>query len=167
MLAVVRMGPDARDLVFTLSSLVRGVVEGDLRSVVVAARPGDVDAVRIAEESGATLIERTSWREALAAAGDRAGDGPMLIIDSGVTLGEAFWPEVQEALAHGLTGPLVTCTRGGLLRDLARRLSGRISPDQAVVARAGDLKGDPWRDGVRHRPRSMQAASFRPARRGG
>lgn len=161
--AIIRSETGARALVRTLAPLVRGVVEGVLGAVLIGARPTDAESRLIGEESGARVLETGNWRDALALAAAQAPGGLLLAIDSGVVLGEAFWPEVQEALASGLDGPFVTRPADERPADrLMRRLSGRITPMQAVIARTHLLAGDPWSGGLRARPVILRAASFRP-----
>ena len=162
MMAVVRSGGDERALVRTLASLVRGMVEGPLTEVLIAAQSGDSAAIRTAEASGAGRVEAGTWAEALDRCIARAQERRMVLIEAGVVLGEAFWPVLEETLAAGREGPFVTRRDATPVLDhLAFRLAGRIRPDQAVIALPGELAGDPWRGGLRRRARLLRATAFR------
>lgn len=163
MMALVRSGNTERALLRTLASLVRGMVEGPLTEVLVAALPGDTAAAAAADASGAHLLETASWREALALVSARAGDRHLLLVESGVVLGDSFWPDLEETMARGQQGPFVTRhDRASLADRLALRLTGRISRNQAVIAKADELSGDPWSGKLRCRPQVLRAMTFRP-----
>jgi hypothetical protein len=153
--AVIHARPAPMPLAATLGPLVRGVVEGLVGSaMMVTASPSD-DIDEIADSAGCRVLVSPDWAEGFARAVAISAGAPLLVVDTGVILGQEFWPVLADSLPMLADRPATTAPpRSSRLSEIltmrAFRRSRVVSRDQVLLlpgsfARAlAQSKSDPW-----------------------
>ena len=155
---VVRASSDPVALAATLSPLVRGVIEGLVRSVWIVTEAAREDDREIADAAGCRLlVEPAGWARGFARAVTNSGGAPLLVLESGVLLGPEFWavlgerrpvlgnrpgrvpPEGDDGAVARVASALRRAGGAGLRPDTALILPPPLARE---IAQAG---GDPWR----------------------
>ena len=148
-------GLDGLSLAATLGPLVRGVVQGVVGSALLVACSDHVDLHKIADSAGCRVVIAPTWPEGFARAVAMTGGAPLIVMDTGVMLGQEFWPVLADHLPLLNDRPAATLSAAssglfwGLLRPFRQR-NGRVEPDCALLlpistARTiAQKKIDPW-----------------------
>lgn len=142
-------------LTATLGPLVRGVVEGLVGSALMVTTERNDEIDEIADSAGCRVLVSADWAEGFARAVAISGGSPLLVVDTGVMLGQDFWPVLADNLPILGDRPAATAPlRPGRLTEIltmrAFRRSRSVSRDQVLLlpgsfARAlAQTKTDPW-----------------------
>lgn len=153
--AVIQARPAPLALAATLGPLVRGVVEGLVGSatLVAAARNAEID--EIADSAGCRVLVAADWAEGFSRVVASGQGSPLLVMDTGLMLGQEFWPVLADSLPLLGDRPAATAPlRSNRLADLLamRRLRGikRVSRDQLLLLPGSTSRQiaasriDPW-----------------------
>lgn len=153
---VVRVRPDPMALTATLGPLVRGVIEGLVGSAFLVAEQDSDDLQQVADSAGCRVIIAPDWAQGFARAVVNTAGAPLLVIDTGLLLGQDFWPTIADRLLLLGDRPAATEPAGGstLIQRLVRRIGAmRGQADDAsalllpgsLARTIGQARGDPWR----------------------
>lgn len=150
--AVIRARPFPMALTATLGPLVRGVVEGLVGSATLITTAASDDISEIADSAGCRVLVAPTWADGFARTVAHAGGAPLLLVDTGVLLGQEFWPILADHLP--MLGDRPAATRAPVPASILSRIfsakPGSVMADQALllpgsVSRAiAQTKGDPW-----------------------
>lgn len=153
--AVIHARPAPMPLTATLGPLVRGVVEGLVGSAMMVTSSPSEEIAEIADSAGCRVLVARDWTEGFARAVTISAGAPLLIVDTGVMLGQEFWPILADSLPMladrpATTAPLRTNRLADILTMRALRRTRVVSRDQVLLlpgsyARAlAQAKIDPW-----------------------
>jgi hypothetical protein len=153
---VVRARSEPMALAATLGPLVRGVIEGLVGSAYLIAEAETPDLGEIADSAGCRILTAPTWPEGFARAVVNTAGAPLLVIDTGLLLGQDFWPTIADRMP--LLGDRPAATEPADGAPLAARIKRRIAAMRGQVDEAsalllpgslarniGQSKGDPWR----------------------
>lgn len=153
--AVIHARPAPMPLTATLGPLVRGVVEGLVGSamMVTSSRNSEID--EIADSAGCRVVVARDWTEGFARAVAISAGAPLLVVDTGVILGQEFWPVLADSLPMladrpASTAPLRSNRLAEILTMRALRRSRAVSRDQVLLLpgsfarKLAQAKTDPW-----------------------
>lgn len=153
---VIRARSEPMALAATLAPLVRGVIEGLVGSAWLVAEAETPDLAEIADSAGCRILTAPTWPEGFARAVVNTAGAPLLVVDTGLLLGQDFWPTIADRLPLLGDRPAATePAEGGSLAALMRRRLGAMrgqADEASALLLPGSLarsisqaKGDPWR----------------------
>lgn len=153
--AVIHARPAPMALAATLGPLVRGVVEGLVGSALMVTPERNDEIDEIADSAGCRVLVSSDWAEGFARAVAKSGGAPLLVVDTGVMLGQEFWPILADNLPMlgdrpAATAPVRASRLSEILTMRAFRRSRAVSRDQVLLlpgsfARSlAQSKSDPW-----------------------
>ena len=152
---MIRVRPDPMRLAATLSPLVRGVVEGLVGSAILVAEAASPELSDIADASGCRVLIETNWPEGFARVVASTGGAPLLLLDTGLLLGQEFWPMLADRLSligdrPAATDRVEAQSPAIWLRQRLAALRGHVDADAALLLPGSaarmiaQAKGDPW-----------------------
>lgn len=106
--AVIQARPAPLALAATLGPLVRGVVEGLVGSATLVAARSDPAIEEIADSAGCRVLVEAEWKDGFSRVVANAGGSPLLVMDTGLMLGQEFWPILADFLPLLGDRPAVT-----------------------------------------------------------
>jgi hypothetical protein len=106
--AVIKARSAPLALAATLGPLVRGVVEGLVGSATLVAARADADIEEIADSAGCRVLVEADWAEGFRRVVANAGGAPLIVMDTGLMLGQEFWPVLADSLPLLGDRPAVT-----------------------------------------------------------
>lgn len=153
--AVIHARPAPMPLAATLGPLVRGVVEGLVGSALMVTPERNAEIDEIADSAGCRVLVSADWAEGFARAVAISAGSPLLVVDTGVMLGQEFWPVLADQLPvlgdrPAATAPPRPSRLAEILSMRAFRRSRAVSRDQVLLlpgsyARVlAQSKSDPW-----------------------
>jgi hypothetical protein len=153
---VLRARPEPLALAATLSPLVRGVIEGLVGSAILVAERDGEDLQEIADSAGCRVLIARNWPEGFARAVVNTGGSPLLVVDTGLLLGQDFWPSIADRMPLLGDRPAATepAGHGSLVERIGRQITSmRGQADEAsalllpgsLARTIGQAKADPWR----------------------
>lgn len=150
--AVIHARPAPLALAATLGPLVRGVVEGLVGSATLVVSERNADIEEIADSAGCRVLVAADWAEGFSRVVANAGGSPLLVMDTGLMLGQEFWPVLADSLP--LLGDRPAATEAEKPRSIIRRLLAATSSapgrDQvlllpgSVSRQVAQMKADPF-----------------------
>ena len=111
--AVIRARNEPLALAATLGPLVRGVVQGLVGSAILVAQEETPALREIADSAGCRILVAPTWPEGFARAVAVTGGAPLIVIDTGVMLGQEFWPLLADHMPLLGDRPAATLAAGG------------------------------------------------------
>jgi hypothetical protein len=150
--------PDPMALTATMGPLVRGVVMGLVGSAFLISNRANETLDEIADAAGARLLLAANWPEGFGRAVASSNGGGLIVLDTGVMLGQDFWSILADMSAFLGDRPAITHNQPqpGFLALLAqvpgyfRAARGIPHQDQAIVMpgrvarEIARLKADPF-----------------------
>jgi hypothetical protein len=138
---ILRARPDPLALTATMGPLIRGVVMGLVGSAFLVADAQDKALEDIADASGARLLVAGTWPEGFARAIASHKGGGLIVMDTGLMLGQDFWPVLTDMAAILGDRPAITkLPAANKIADVfratpfsLRAMRGVPHPDQAIV----------------------------------
>jgi len=150
--AVIQARPAPLALASTLGPLVRGVVEGLVGSATLVAAERNREIEEIADSAGCRVLGEADWAEGFSRVVANAGGSPLLVMDTGLMLGQEFWPVLADSLP--LLGDRPAATETERPRSLLSRIFAAASSapgrDQvlllpgSVSRQVAQMKADPF-----------------------
>lgn len=150
--AVIHARPAPLALAATLGPLVRGVVEGLVGSATLVASRQSDEIEEIADSAGCRVLVEADWAEGFSRVVANAGGAPLLVMDTGLMLGQEFWPVLADSLP--LLGDRPAATEAEKPRSILGRLFAAAASapgrDQvlllpgSVCRQVAQMKADPF-----------------------
>lgn len=136
--AVIRARNEPLALAATLGPLVRGVVQGLVGSAILVAQDETPALHDIADSAGCRVLISPTWPEGFARAVAVTGGAPLIVIDTGVMLGQEFWPLLADHMPLLGDRPAVTLsapgnTPFGALKRLIGQIGGGVDAGSALL----------------------------------